>query len=228
MRRHLHQPRLALLIVATTLMLLAAHIGGSLLRDAAAAPRDRGRDGRGLCALSVKIALAANARLDTALSGLVADGTLTQDQADAVVSRLTDPDLGTSPSTPATTDAGTRREIAANRAARCAAAAQNARATAEAVSALLGLEPSEIRARLAAGESLAEIADSEGVSRGDLIAALQTGALARLDAAEAAGALTAEDRAAREAASLTRIESLIDISRGDRRIPEPASTPPAT
>jgi len=202
-------------------MLVSALIGGTVLREAAAAPRDRLHGHHGVCAPAARIALGLESRLDARLSDLVADGTLTQDQADTVVASLTTPDAidpVATDSTPTSTDDTdrTRREIAAARAERCAAAAQNAQATVQAVSDLLGLDLPEITGRLAAGESLAEIAESEGVSRADLISTLQTGVTARLDAAEAAETLTTEDRATREAAALTRIETLIDRHRGDR------------
>lgn len=233
MRLHLHRPRrIGLFLTATTLMVLTALIGGAVLREAAAAPRERFRDRPGVCAPAARIALGLESRLDARLSDLVADGTLTRDQADAVVASLTNPDaiapIATDSTPTSTADSDrTRRQIAAARAERCAAAAQNAQATVQAVSDLLALDPPEVADRLAAGESLAEIAESEGVSRSDLISALQTGVTARLDAAEAAGSLTPEDRATREAATLTRIETLIDRHRGDR-LPETDATPPTT
>jgi len=217
----------------TTMMLLTAFLGGSLLKDAAAAPLTRAHDGRGVCKAAVRVSLSAETRLETALSALVSDDTLTQDQADAILDQLFDPRFTaqtdeTAPTSIADGDRRDCRGAVADRAWRCAASAQFAQATIDAVTVLLGLDASDIMARLAAGESLAQIADAEGVARTDLVTALHTGTILRLDAAEAAGAITPEERADREAASLIRIESLIDRDRADRPTSSSNATPATT
>lgn len=188
------------IIVATALLVLAALVGFAGL-PAASAAQDRGRDSRGeLCADAARITFRALSHLDATLADLVEDGTLTQEQADIVTASLT----GGGP------DAVTASETATGPAARCAGIAQSVQATMETLSVLLGLEWTEIRERIQSGESLAEIAESSGVSRDELIAALLAPVTERLDDLEEAGRLTAEERAEREDAALARIERQID------------------
>ena len=192
------------LIVATALLVLATLVGFAGL-SAASAAQDRGRDSRGeLCADAARMAFRALGHLDATLEDLVADGTLTQEQADTVTASLTNGDP----------DAVTESETAPGPAVRCAGIAQSVRATMQTVSDLLGLELTEIRERLNGGESLAEIAESTGVTRDELIATLQAPVTERLDAAEEAGRLTPEERAEREDAALARIDRRIDRQRG--------------
>jgi hypothetical protein len=175
----------------TAFLLLAALLGFAGWSWASAAP-DRGRDTRAeLCANAARITFRALEHLDATLDDLVTDGTLTQEQADTVAASLTDGD----------TDGA---------AGRCAGIAQSVRTTIESVTDLLGLELTEIRDRRKAGESLAEIAESAGVSRDELIDAMLTGVTERLDAAEADGRITPEQRAEREEAARARIERHID------------------
>lgn len=206
------------LIVATSLLVLATLLGFAG-RFQASAAQDRGRDSRGeLCAYAARMAFRARGHLDATLEKLVEDGTLTQEQADAVTASLStgDPDVVTD------------RESATGPAARCAGIAQSARATMQTVSDLLGLEWTEIRERRDGGESLAEIADSTGVSRDELIAALLAPVTERLDAAEETGRLTPDERAVREDAAVGRIERRIDRIRAGGTESESGDATPDT
>lgn len=179
------------LVTPIAIALMVALLGNAGLSGASAAP-DRGRDNRDeRCADAARITFRALENLNATLEELVADGTLTQEQADTVAASLTDgnPD---------------------GRPGRCAGVARSIQTTIESVSDLLGLEWNVIRDRLQAGESLAEIAESSGISRDELIDAMLTGVDERLDTAEAAERLTPEERATREEAARARIERLID------------------
>ena len=188
------------LIVFAALLCLAPLVGFPGLSQASAT-QDRGRNGRGeLCAGAARMTVRALAQLDGALEDLVDDGTLTREQADIVATSLTDGDPG----------AVTATVSAAGPAARCARIAHSVGVTMQTVSDLLGIEWVEIRERLYGGESLAEIAESTGVSRDELVATLQEQVAKRLDAAEEAGRLTSEERSEREDAARVRIERLID------------------
>jgi hypothetical protein len=185
-----------LLLATTALLLLAGLLGFAGWSRASAAP-DWGRDSRGeLCANAARITFRALENLDSTLNDLVEDGALTQEQADTVAASLTDDD----------SDGATGR---------CAGIAQSVRTTIESVSDLLGLEWSEIRDRRKSGESMAEIAESAGVSRDELIDALLSGVTERLDTAEAGGRITPEERAEREQTARARIEHLIDRHHDD-------------
>ena len=180
---------------------LATLLGFAGLPQVSAA-QDRGRDSRGeLCADAARLTFRVLEHLDATLADLVADGTLTQEQADTVAASLTGGD-----SNGIASGDSERGEFAG----RCAGIAQSVQATMQTVSDLLGLEWTEIRDRLEDGESLAEIAESANVSRDELIDALQVGVLERLDEAEADGRITPEERAEREEAALARIERRID------------------
>lgn len=84
------------------------------------------------------------------------------------------------------------------------------------LSELLGLPPAEIGERLRDGESLAEIAEAEGVARADLATTVQAVIAAKLDEAVAADRITAEERATLGRLAVGRIDDLIDRSAADR------------
>lgn len=79
-----------------------------------------------------------------------------------------------------------------------------------ALSDLLGLRPMELTARLRGGESLARIAGTEGVARGELVSAVDGIVDDLLDRAVAADRINAVERAALERLADGRIEWLID------------------
>jgi len=131
------------------------------------------------------------ADLAATLSALVAKGTITQAQADAI------------------TAAATAAETA-KRAAKDAihAAKDAARVAFEAlISKTIGVDSATIRTRLAAGESLGAIA---GAKKADLIAVLVADKTKRIDADVAAGKLTAAQATTRKAALTAHVTAEVD------------------
>lgn len=213
------QPRRGLfgrtLLVSSILLILVALLGVIGFSQAAAA-QDWGRHGGGrLCAGAARIAVGAESLLDSTLGDLVAEGTLTQEQAAAVTSALADRGEFANTSGPG------------RPAARCANTIASIRSTIVAVTDLLGIDAAGIRSRVQSGETLLEIAESVGVSRDDLIAALQTGLNERLDRAVANGRITTTERAEIENASYDRISRILDGIQ-DRREDAPSSSTPST
>lgn len=113
------------------------------------------------------------ARLLEALTGLVDDGTLTQDQADAVANTLADSDALRGPG------------------GRGHGPGAIGHLLDDAASAL-GVTEDELRADLAAGSTLAEVAEAGGMTAGDLVADLVAAATASVEEKVAAGDLTQE------------------------------------
>ncbi len=137
------------------------------------------------------------ADLAATLSALVAKGTITQAQADAI------------------TAAATAAETA-KRAAKDAvhAAKDAARVALEAlISKTIGVDSATIRTRLAAGESLGVIA---GAKRTELIAVLVADKTKRIDADVTAGKLTAEQATARKAGLTAHVTAEVDSVGGKR------------
>ncbi len=131
------------------------------------------------------------ADLAATLSALVAKGTITQAQADAI--------------TAAATAAETAKR-AANDAIH--AAKDAARVALEAlISKTIGVDSATIRTRLAAGESLGAIA---GAKKADLIALLVADKTKRIDAAVVAGELTAEQATKRKADLTAHVTAEVD------------------
>jgi polyhydroxyalkanoate synthesis regulator phasin len=134
------------------------------------------------------VALADNGkskdRLTSLLSGLVAKGTITQSQADAIVKAQTD-------------------AMAAGK-----AAMETNRAAVDAVvTATLGITTDAIKARLKAGESLATIA---GAKKDTLIAAITAEINRQIDAAVVAGKLTAAQGAERKAKTAENVTKRVN------------------
>lgn len=120
------------------------------------------------------------ASLRDALTGLVTDGSITQAQADEV----------------ATTLAEARPEGFGGRGGH---GGGGGRLDLAAAATALGLTEDELRTRTQAGETLADVADAEGVDQADVVAALVAAEKTRLAAAVADGRLTqaqADERAA--------------------------------
>jgi polyhydroxyalkanoate synthesis regulator phasin len=136
-------------------------------------------------------ALAAN------LSALVAKGTITQAQADAIIAAAT----------------------AAETAKRAAHDANHAAKDAERValevliSKTIGVDTATIRTRLAAGESLGAIA---GAKKAELISVLVADHTKRIDAAVTAGKLTAEQAATLKAGLTAHVTAGVDQVGGKR------------
>jgi len=143
------------------------------------------------------VALADNGkgkdRLTSLLSGLVAKGTITQSQADAIVKAQSD-----------------------MKAAGKAAMETNRAAVDAVVTATLGITADAIKARLKAGESLATIA---GAKKDTLIAAITAEINRQIDAAVVAGKLTAAqgaERKARTAENVTKRVNNLRPPHGDK------------
>ena len=79
-----------------------------------------------------------------------------------------------------------------------------------AVTGYLGLTPQQLRADLAAGKTLAQIATAEGKSVGGLEQAIESAVTARLDQAVAAGKITAAQEQAILAKLQTRLDTLVN------------------
>jgi polyhydroxyalkanoate synthesis regulator phasin len=141
-------------------------------------------------------------RMREAIQPLVDDGTLTADQADAVVAQLID----------AAPDREERRE---NRAER-REARQERRQAPEAVQELLGLSPEEIREQLRAGSTLGEIATAQGVDPQAVVDAIVTELTERVDAAVAEGRIDAEEAAEKLDGAEERISDRVNNGRPDR------------
>jgi len=134
------------------------------------------------------VALADNGkgkdRLTSLLSGLVAKGTITQSQADAIVKAQSD-----------------------MKAAGKAAMETNRAAVDAVVTATLGITTDAIKARLKAGESLATIA---GAKKDTLIAAITAEINRQIDAAVVAGKLTAAQGAERKAKTAENVTKRVN------------------
>ncbi len=123
-------------------------------------------------------------RLSSLLSGLVAKGTITQSQADAIIKAQSD-----------VKTAG-KAAMETNRAAVDAV-----------VTATLGITADAIKARLKAGESLATIA---GAKKDTLIAAITAEINRQIDAAVVAGKLTAAQAAERKAKTVENVTKRVN------------------
>lgn len=123
-------------------------------------------------------------RLSSLLSGLVAKGTITQSQADAIIKAQSD-----------VKTAG-KAAMETNRAAVDAV-----------VTATLGITADAIKARLKAGESLATIA---GAKKDTLIAAITAEINRQIDAAVVAGKLTATQAAERKAKTVENVTKRVN------------------
>jgi hypothetical protein len=137
------------------------------------------------------------ADLAATLSALVAKGTITQAQADAI------------------TAAATAAQTAKRTAQDAMHAAKNAAHVAlEAlISKTIGVDSATIRTRLAAGESLGVIA---GAKRTELIAVLVADKTKRIDADVTAGKLTTEQATARKAGLTAHVTAEVDSVGGKR------------
>ncbi|SRR6056297_307054 len=141
-------------------------------------------------------------RMREAIQSLVDDGTITAEQADAVVDEL----LAKAP------DRSERREIRAER----REARQDRRQAPEAVQELLGLSPEELREQLRSGSTLADIATAQGVDPRAVVDAIVAELTERVDAAVAEGRLDADAAAEKLADAEERISERVDNGRPGR------------
>lgn len=137
-------------------------------------------------------------RLRGALDELVADGTISAEQADAVADHLVD-------------QAGDRIGD------RVRDRRQDRRSDRVAtISELLGLDPDTLRSELQAGSTLAEVAEANGVSSDELVDALVAEAMVRIDAAVENGRIEQAAADERAAEIEERITERVTTPRGER------------
>ena len=212
------------------------------LRQASPSPVPKPKPGRGgnmqqrqqmqeayLNALAARLGLSVDqlkeaqkqARIDL-INKAVADGTLTQEQANQRIQAI---QSGQGPGQPGAGQRGQERPGRGQRGQQGPGQGQGQRGPgmpgpSQAIADLLGMTPQEIRTELQAGKSLAQIAEAKGVSRDALKAKILETQKARLDAAVAAGRMTAEQAqqvATRQAANVDR---MLDATPGQRRGPQ--------
>ena len=140
------------------------------------------------------------ARLAEVLQKLVDAGTINATQRDAILAKLKDAAAtkGTKPATPG---------------ARGKAAIHGPHGDLAGAATYLGLTTDQIKTQLGAGKSLAEIATGAGKTRQGLIDALTATATKRIDDAQKAGKLTADQATKLKAGLADRIGRLVDAKK---------------
>jgi hypothetical protein len=123
------------------------------------------------------------------LDGLVADGTLTDTQADAVAAALA--------------------EIRPGRGLRCGPGHHGRHVFAH-IADILGMEPEALHDGLVDGATIADLAAAAGVTPDDVVAALLVDAAGRLDAAVESGRIDAADAETRLAELEERFTDLVN------------------
>lgn len=88
-------------------------------------------------------------------------------------------------------------------------------AVVEEVADLLGLEPRQVVERVRGGETLAEVADAEGVTEADLVAVIEEGALAKLSEIAAPADLSRAEEEALEEFVGERVEQVVEMEPGE-------------
>jgi lambda repressor-like predicted transcriptional regulator len=84
---------------------------------------------------------------------------------------------------------------------------------------ILGMTPQDLRTELQAGKSLAQVAEAKGISRDTLKAKLLEAHKMRIDAAVAAGTLTAEQAQKMTERANAHIDQMLDRTPGQRPNP---------
>ncbi|MDP3714723.1 MAG: hypothetical protein Q8R60_19835 [Mycobacteriales bacterium] len=162
-------------------------------------------------------------RIKDALKGLVTDKTLTQAQADKVATTLAE---SLPPGGPGGRGRGHGPDGRGHGpGGRGFGAGLDAAATA------IGITEAELKAQLAAGKALAQVAEANDVSKADLIAALVKAAEAKLAQAVTDGKITqaqADERKATLTARITESVDKVRPARGHHMQEAPAETPATT
>ena len=148
----------------------------------------------------------------------VSEGKLTREQADRMIQGIQN---GTGPGRPGMGERGQRP----GQPGQWQGQGQRGRGGPQVVADLLGMTPDQLRAELQSGKSLAQIAEAKGVSRDTLKAKILEAQKARLDAAVAAGRITAEQAQQHISQMSANVDRMIDATPGQRRGPQPAGTP---
>jgi hypothetical protein len=141
------------------------------------------------------------ARLTEVLQKLVDAGTITAAQRDAILAKLKDAAATTNGAKPATPGAKGK------------AAIHGAHGDLAGAATYLGLTTDQIRTQQKAGKSLAEIATGAGKTRQGLIDALTATAIKRIDDAQKAGKLTADQATKMKTGIAERIGKLVDAKK---------------
>ena len=81
---------------------------------------------------------------------------------------------------------------------------------------LIGVSAEELGERLRSGQTLAEVAEAQGVAVSDVVALITSQRQERLDAAVADGRLSAEEAQERSESASRRIEELVTDGRPER------------
>ena len=212
------------------------------LRQASPSPVPKPKPGRGgnmqqrqqmqeayLNALAARLGLSVDqlkeaqkqARIDL-INKAVADGTLTQEQANQRIQAI---QSGQGPGQPGAGQRGQERPGRGQRGQQGPGQGQGQRGPgmpgpSQAIADLLGMTPQEIRTELQAGKSLAQIAEAKGVSRDTLKAKILETQKARLDAAVAAGRMTAEQAQQMATRQAANVDRMLDATPGQRRGPQ--------
>jgi polyhydroxyalkanoate synthesis regulator phasin len=149
----------------------------------------------------------------------VSEGKLTREQADRMIQGIQN---GTGPGRPGMGQPGMHQ-----RGERPGPQGQGLRGRGgpRVVADLLGMTPDQLRTELQSGKSLALIAEAKGVSRDTLKSKILDAQKARLDAAVAAGRITAEQGQQHLSQMSANVDRMIDATPGQRWGPRPARTP---
>jgi polyhydroxyalkanoate synthesis regulator phasin len=159
------------------------------------------------------------ARIDL-INKAVADGKMTQEQANRMIQAI---QSGQRPGPGMAPGVGQRGQGPGQRGQQGPGQGQRGPGMfggGQAVADLLGMTPEQIRAELQAGKSLAQIAEAKGVSRDALKAKILETQKARLDAAVAAGRMTAEQAQQAAARMSANVDRMLDATPGQRRGPQ--------
>lgn len=165
------------------------------------------RAGKGKAAASCIAVLRGAGTLDTALSELVKDGTLTQTQADAVKAKVAEDSGG-----------GAKACVGL--------AILKQSGVAPAVEKLLGMTGKEISADYKSGKSLTEIAASKNVDRATLVSTIETAINGEIDKLVANGKLSATQAATIKTDVAAKVEKAVDLHKGSAK-PGVSATPQA-
>ena len=155
------------------------------------------------------------ARIDL-INQAVAEGRLDQERANRIIQAI---QSGQGPGGPGTGQPGQR---AGQRGQQGPGQGQRGPATpgpGQAVADLLGMTPQQLRMEFQSGKSLAQIAEAKGVSRDTLKAKILETQKSRLDAAVAAGRMTAEQAEQAAARMSANVDRMLDATADQRRQP---------
>ena len=137
--------------------------------------------------------------IDSVLSGLVADGTITQQQADTIKARLADVRQGHHPIRNAAKDSVS---VAAS---------------------TIGVDAKDLVKELRTGKSIADVATEHGVAEQTVVDAIVTDLSSKIDQAATNGTITAERAATIEAKLPAKVTQLVEKTRG-QHAPAPTTT----